>query len=206
METLYMKIEQSIELSKREVTIGDVAALECAEQEVVNRLKAEKLFCMEEKNYSRKVVSALFVIQRIHRVYPMLEICNLGETDFVVNYHSKKQSAILEKLKIAFVCGVSFFGSMFAMMTFNEDVSTRESFDKVYEWVLGTPAQGVTILDITYSVGISVGIILFFNHLGKKYITAEPSPVEVEMSGYEQQINDTLIKQAGRNGREADVD
>jgi stage V sporulation protein AA len=95
---------------------------------------------------------------------------------------------------------------MFAMMTFNEDVSTRESFDKVYEWVMDKPAVGVTILEITYSIGVGVGIVIFFNHFGKKYITNEPSPVEVEMAGYEQQVNDALIKQVGRKGQEADVD
>ena len=152
------------------------------------------------------MVSVLYVIQRIHRIYPTLEICNLGESDFVVSYRPKKQSKVLEKLKIFFVCSVSFFGSMFAMMTFNEDVSTRESFGKVYEWVMGTPSTGNGILEFTYSIGVSVGIVIFFNHFGKKYITDEPSPVEIEMSGYEQQVNDALIKQVGRKGRELDVD
>ena len=206
MNQLYMKIEQSVQLSKRDVTIGDVATLECAEKGIVNRLKTEKLFFMEKEKNSRKVVSVLYVIQRIHRIYPTLEICNLGETDFVVSYRPKKQSKVLEKLKIFFVCSVSFFGSMFAMMTFNEDVSTRESFGKVYEWVMGTPSTGNGILEFTYSIGVSVGIVIFFNHFGKKYITDEPSPVEIEMSGYEQQVNDALIKQVGRKGRELDVD
>lgn len=206
MNQLYMKIEQSIQLSKRDVTIGDVATLECVEKGIVNRLKTEKLFFMEKEKNSRKVVSVLYVIQRIHRIYPTLEICNLGESDFVVSYRPKKQSKVLEKLKIFFVCSVSFFGSMFAMMTFNEDVSTRESFGKVYEWVMGTPSTGNGILEFTYSIGVSVGIVIFFNHFGKKYITDEPSPVEIEMSGYEQQVNDALIKQVGRKGRELDVD
>ena len=205
-KTLYLKIEQCIELSKSDVTIGDVAVLECTETTILNRLKAEKLFSMSGAKGSRRIVSVLFVIEKIHKVYPELLVENLGEADFVVSYHPKKQSKLLEKVKIAFVCLVSFFGSMFAMMTFNEDVSTRDSFEKVYTWVMGQEPSGVTILEITYSIGVSVGIIVFFNHFGKKYITNEPSPVEVEMAGYEQQINETLIKQVGRKGKEIDVD
>ena len=205
-KTLYLKIEQCIELTKRDVTIGDVAVLECAEKTILNRLKTEKLFSMSGTKGSRRIVSVLFVIEKIHEVYPELQVENLGEADFVVSYHPKKQSKLLEKLKIGFVCTISFFGSMFAMMTFNEDVSTRESFAKVYTWVMGQEPAGVSILEITYSIGVSVGIIVFFNHIGKKYITDEPSPVEVEMSGYEQQINQTLIKQMGRKGQEIDVD
>ena len=184
-KVLYLKVEQSVEVSKRDVTIKDVAKLECTETAILNRLNTEKLFTMESKKESRKIVSVLFLVEKIHEIYPELEVQNLGETDFVVNYHPEKQPKILETIKVFFVSAISFFGSMFAMMTFNEDVSTRESFDKLYTWVMGYEPSGITILEITYSIGVSVGILVFFNHIGKKYITNEPSPVEVEMAGYE---------------------
>ena len=205
-KVLYLKAEQSVEVSKRDVTIKDVAKLECTEQSMLNRLNIEKLFTMKSEKGSRKVVSVLFLVEKIHEIYPDLEVQNLGESDVVVSYHGKKQSKTLEILKISFVSAVSFFGSMFAMMTFNEDVSTRETFDKLYTWVMGSEPPGLSILEITYSIGVSVGIIVFFNHIGKKYITNEPSPVEVEMAGYEQQVNQTLIKQVSRKGKELDVD
>lgn len=205
-KTIYLKIEQCIEVGKSEVTISDVAKLEGSDQGVINRLKTEKLLKMEPGKKSRRIISVLYVIEKIHEIYPELEIINLGEADFVVSYHPEKQSSVLEKLKIAFVCVISFFGSMFSMMTFNEDVSTRDIFDKLYHWVLGQEPSGITILEITYSIGVSVGIIVFFNHIGKKYLTNEPSPVEVEMADYEKQINEALIKQVGRRGKEIDVD
>ena len=205
-KVLYLKAEQSVEVSKRDVTIKDVAKLECTEQSMLNRLNTEKLFTMNSEKGSRKVISVLFLIEKIHEIYPDLEVQNLGESDVVISYHGKKQSKTLEILKISFVSAVSFFGSMFAMMTFNEDVSTRETFDKLYTWVMGSEPPGISILEITYSIGVSVGIIVFFNHIGKKYITNEPSPVEVEMAGYEQQVNQTLIKQVSRKGKELDVD
>lgn len=205
-KVLYLKAEQSVEVSKRDVTIKDVAKLECTEQSMLNRLNTEKLFTMKREKGSRKVVSVLLLVEKIHEIYPDLEVQNLGESDVVVSYHGKKQSKSLEILKISFVSAVSFFGSMFAMMTFNEDVSTRETFDKLYTWVMASEPPGISILEITYSIGVSVGIIVFFNHIGKKYITNEPSPVEVEMAGYEQQVNQTLIKQVSRKGKELDVD
>lgn len=203
---LYIKIEQSIEVKKTDVTIADVAKLECSEESIVNRLKTEKLLKLKDKNRSRRIVSVMFVIEKIHDIYPELEVVNLGELDFIVSYHPKKQAAVLEKLKIAFVSITAFFGSMFSMMTFNEDVSTRDNFEKLYTWVMGKEPTGITILEITYSIGVSVGIIVFFNHLGKKYLTDEPSPVEVEMVDYEKQINQALINQVGRRGKEVDVD
>ena len=203
---LYMKIEQCNQVPFTSVTIGDVAALECTDQSIVNRLKCEKLLEVSSDASKRQVVSVLMVIKKIHEIYPKLEVQNLGENDFIVGLKPKKSSKIMNFFKIFLVCMILFFGSVFAMMTFNEDVSTLDSFHKVYTWVMGTPPEGPTILEVSYSLGISVGIIVFFNHVGKKYLTEDPSPVEVEMSGYDKQVYTTLIQHAGRKGKEKDVD
>lgn len=203
---LYLKIEQCIQVPHVSVTIGDVATLECADSSIVNRLKTEKFMRADENPQNRIVVSVMQVIQKIHKIYPDLEIQNLGESDFIVTLKPGEQAKALVFLKVFLVCVVSFFGSVFAMMTFNEDVSALDSFRKVYTWVMGTPPQGATILELSYSIGVSVGIIVFFNHFGKKRLTQEPSPVEVEMSGYDKQVYTTLIQQEGRKGMEKDVD
>ena len=70
---------------------------------------------------------------------------------------------------------------------------------------MGREKTGFTILELTYSIGVVIGILVFFNHFGKKRLTAEPSPVEVEMSGYDQQVYQTVIRQSGRKGIEKDV-
>ena len=205
-QILYMKIEQCIQVPETRVTIGDVASLECADLSVVHRLKNEKILEVSSDANKRQVVSVLFVIQKIHEIYPKLEVQNLGESDFIVGLKPQKQKRFSEFLKVFLVCMISFFGSVFAMMTFNEDVSSLDSFRKVYTWVMGTAPEGATVLELSYSIGVSVGIIIFFNHFGKKYLTKEPSPVEVEMSGYDQQVYTTLIQHAGRKGNEKDVD
>lgn len=202
---LYLKIEQCIQVPETSVKIGDVAKLECTDSTVVNRLKTERLMSVDSNPNNRSVVSVLAVIQKIHEIYPELEVQNVGENDFIVGLQPKKPPKVLEAVKIFCVCLISFFGSVFAMMTFNEDVSALDSFRKVYTWVMGTAPQGSTILELSYSLGVSVGIIVFFNHFGKKRLTQEPSPVEVEMSGYDKQVYTTVIQHAGRRGQEKDV-
>ena len=203
---LYLKIEQCIQVPQVTVRLGDIAAMECADVKVVNRLKTEKLLEADADPNRRTVVSVLLVIQKIHEIYPELEIQNLGEKDFIISVKPKPQAKTAEFLKVLLVCIVSFFGSVFAMMTFNEDVSALDSFRKVYTWVMGVPPAGATILELSYSIGVSAGIIIFFNHFGRKKLTEEPSPVEVEMSGYDKQVYTTLIQQEGRKGLEKDVD
>lgn len=203
---LYLKIEQCILVPFTSVKIGDVAVMECTESAIINRLKTEKLMEVDQNPNNRKVVSVMYVIQKIHTIYPELEVQNLGESDFIVSLKPGKQPKLMVFAKVLFVCVVSFFGSVFAMMTFNEDVSALDSFRKVYTWVMGTAPEGATILEFSYSVGVSVGIIGFFNQIGKKKLTQEPSPVEVEMSGYDKQVYATLIQHEGRKGLEKDVD
>ena len=203
--TLYLKVEQCIQVPNTRVTIGDVAKLECTDASVVNRLKTEKLFQISSDPKQKQVVSILFLLKKIHEIYPDLEVQNLGESDFILSVKPPKQSKAIECIKVILVCMVSFFGAVFAMMTFNEDVSTLDSFRKVYQWVMGTPAKGTTILEYAYSVGVGTGILVYFNQFGKRKMTKEPSPVEVEMSGYDKEVYTTLIKQEGRKGNEVDV-
>ena len=85
-------------------------------------------------------------------------------------------------------------------MAFNNDVSTVKLFDQFYTLLTGQAPDGFTVLELTYSVGLSVGIIAFFNHIGGRRLSKEPTPIEVEMRLYEDDVNTTLIKTADRNG------
>ena len=61
-------------------------------------------------------------------------------------------------------------------------------------------------LEICYSIGIALGILIFFNHFGKKRFSVDPTPMEVEMRLYENDIQTTLIENYSRQGKEVNVD
>ena len=71
---------------------------------------------------------------------------------------------------------------------------------------MGNKPDGFTILELTYSLGLAVGILIFFNHFGKKKLTVDPTPMEVEMRLYENDIQTTLIETYSRKERELHVD
>ena len=99
----------------------------------------------------------------------------------------------------------AFFGAAFAIMTFNNDANVTDVFAKFYEMIIGTRADGPTILEASYSVGLALGILLFFNHFASWKITVDPTPIEVEMRLYEENLNKTLIKNGGRKESGVDV-
>ena len=55
------------------------------------------------------------------------------------------------------------------------------------------------------AIGLAIGIIVFFNHVGKRRITKDPTPIEVEMREYESLVNTALIETADREGDMFDV-
>ena len=70
---------------------------------------------------------------------------------------------------------------------------------------MGQPSNGYTLLEVSYSIGLAVGIIVFFNHIGGRRITKDPTPIEVAMKTYEDDVNTTLIETWNREGKSIDV-
>ncbi|MFG6332803.1 MAG: stage V sporulation protein AA [Lachnospiraceae bacterium] len=206
-EILYIKIDQNIEVDHIDVRLGDVAKLECTNASVKNRLKTLKLLKIQAEKSSRYIFSILKVVELIHEIYPDLEIQNLGETDFIIDYESSEYARDRWSfVKVALVCVTIFIGSAFSIMTFNNDVGVSQVFDQVYLLLTGQQSDGFTILEVTYSVGIAVGIIIFYNHFGGKRITKDPTPMEVQIRQYEDDVNTTLIEGCNRKETSIDVD
>lgn len=205
-DTVYIKGDRDVEVTKREVTLGDIVALECSNKTIIPKLKVLKILKIPEEGKHRYVISILKIIACIHEQYPGLDIQNMGETDVIVTYEDQKTSgAAIHIIKAVFVAMLTFAGSAFAIMTFNNDASVSDLFGQMYEFVTGSQSDGFTIMEVGYSVGITIGILVFFNHFGKKRFTVDPTPLEVQMRVYENDIQTTLVENASRKGAEMDV-
>ena len=130
----------------------------------------------------------------------------MGEQDIIITYEEQKTPGIfMNILKTAIVMLLTFCGAAFSIMAFNNDVSVTTLFSQIYEYVTGTGSDGFTILEVSYSVGVTVGILVFFNHFGKRRFTVDPTPMEVQMRLYENDIQTTLVDDASRREQELDV-
>lgn len=208
-DTIYIKADRNVEVSKPEVTLGDVLQIECANQNMASRIKTLKLLHfhhVNQKEQNRTAVSILRVIQCIHEVYPNAEVQSVGEPDFIVTLEEHKTAGrALHWVKTLLVVIITFCGAAFSIMAFNNDVDVSRLFGQLYKLVTGVESDGFTILELTYCVGLIIGILIFFNHFGKKKFTVDPTPLEVEMRLYENDIQTTLIENYSRKGREQDV-
>ena len=207
-DTLYIKGDRDVELTKTEVTVGDILSLECSNKTVIPKIKSIKLvkFSEQGKKQQRVVISVLKIIACIHEQYPNLDIQNLGETDIILTYENQNTPGnVVHLLKTAVVVVLVFCGSAFSIMAFHNDVSITKLFSQIYLALTGVESDGYTILEVSYSIGIIIGILGFFNHFGKKRFTVDPTPLEVQMRLYENDIQTTLVEDASRRKEELDV-
>ncbi|MBA4699076.1 MAG: stage V sporulation protein AA [Ruminococcus sp.] len=205
-DTVYLKGDRNVEVQKMDVTLGDIVSMECSNKDLIPKLKTLKILKIPNQGKQRFVISILKIIACIHEKYPGLEIQNMGEQDIIITYEEQKTPPMfMHVVKTACVALITFCGAAFSIMAFNNDVSTSKLFSQIYEYVTGSASDGFTILEVTYSIGITIGILVFFNHFGKKRFTVDPTPMEVQMRLYENDIQTTLIEDASRREQELDV-
>lgn len=205
-EILYIKGDKNVEVKKLDVTLGDILSMECSNQNITNKVKSLRLLRVPEKGQHRFVVSILKIIECIHKEYPNLDIQNEGEIDLIITYEKpQKPNMFFHWVKVIVIAGITFLGAAFSIMSFNNDVGITKMFGQVYELLMGHSSDGFTILELTYCIGLIVGILVFFNHFGKKRFSVDPTPMEVEMRLYENDIQSTLIEAYSRKEKELDV-
>ena len=203
---LYLKAEQNAEVMEAQVGVKDIASVYCLDKNICARAKSLRIHQFHEKEQKRQVVSILKVIELIEKECPGTSVQSVGENATVIELvNVDKHKGLIQWLKTAFVAAISFFGTGFTIMAFHNDISINKIFSKIYEIVMGYPSDGYSILEVSYSVGLAVGIILFFNHVGGRRLTKDPTPIEVEMRTYETDVNKALIETADREGKSIDV-
>lgn len=206
-ETLYLKLERNVEVQKPDVQLKDLGKLYCRDEKLLNRIRVTKLFYFKPEDGGRRVVCVMKLIEMLQKEYENLEVESIGEAETVIELvRTNRYKGPWQTVKICFVSCICFFGAAFTIMAFHNDVSIIKTFQRVYEMITGQLSDGVTILEVSYSIGLALGIILFFNHIGGRRITRDPTPIEVEMRIYEKEVNDALVETADREGKMMDVD
>lgn len=206
--TVFLKFDQCVLVKQKKVVLSDVASVYGTEPAVRQKIGALELYRFPKEQKEKKIFSVMKVIEIIGEAYPEIEVNPVGEPDFIVEYKPEKQKKFakpLEWCKTGFVALSVFFGSAFTIVTFNKDASVEEIFPMIYRLTEGAERKGPGELEIAYSIGLPLGIILFFNHFLRKKIDSDPTPLQVQMRQYEKDVNSTIIENASREGKIEDV-
>ncbi len=200
--TLYIKCNSHVRINQSKVTVKDLAETFCTDTSLKNKVDSLTVVKLKEPG-DRKVLSVLFMMEQIEKELPGTCVENIGETDIIVDWAKQEQG---EVLKIVAVSLIAFFGTAFTIMAFHNDIDIRSVFEDIYMLTSGEAPEGVGAIEISYCLGLFVGITVFFNHLGKKKLSKDPTPIAVAMHNYETDVNRAVVENADRRNLEKQVE
>ncbi len=205
-ETVYLSFSKNIEVHTRRVSIGQAASVWCSDSHIAAKIKAMTLVNVPDVKSRRYVFSVMKVVELILKEFDNVEINNVGEPEFVISYKQDKESPMLLRIiKVAFVSAIVFCGGAFAIIAYGNDVDINSVLSAICNFATGDE-KWLFALQIAYCVGLGAGIIIFYNHLGRRRYEKDPTPLEVEMRLYEDDVNTAIINESSREGKEEDVD
>lgn len=205
-QTIYIKAPQCIEVTQPDVTFKDFLTIYSTDEALKQEILSMPFHSFKSNQKGQLVISILKIIEMITKRFPEAEIENLGEGDFILCYEPPdKHKKIKEFIFTLFICMTAFFGGGYAIMAYNTDVGAKELFTYLSMLFVGNAKNGVICIAIAYSIGLTIGMLLFFNHFGKKKLTSDPTPLEIQMRLYEKDISTTIIKDVSRRGESVDT-
>ena len=204
---IYIKPKKKTNISAvSEITVNDVADI-VATTDVAEKVKGMKLLDINNSGGEKKknyLVSVTDIIKVIKKTYPNATVNNVGEMDTLVQYktHKSRDNPWLKWLKVAAVALVLAVGSSTAIMSFHTDGQIPKIFERYYSLFYGAEKSNPQIINIPYSVGLAVGILVFYNHFLGKKITDDPTPIDVEIEQYDKQVTEAVVDMLSRQNEE----
>lgn len=206
-DSLYLWVKQSESISTPAVYINTVARVYCSDKNMQDKVKSIPVYHFSQNENAGITISVLYIVSLIQTHYPDLEIELLGETSCIVYYNClTPRGRLLKLLYFLLVALIAFFGAAFSIMAYNTDAGVPDILLSLHEVFLGESATDTSVDMISYSFGLLFGMLVFFNHgiLGKK--NKEPTPLQVQMREYEQEVNMASMMDDARKGKMRDVD
>jgi stage V sporulation protein AA len=189
--SVYIKMRHRVQVRPKEkITVGDVAVVFTSKEEK-EKIESLVIYKVNEKDQNIIIIDVMRIIQAISREMENMEIQQVGPTQTIVEVVFERKRASLPFFIVVWL--LLFIGAALAIMNFHEDVSMRAVHQRLFFILTGEQDETPLLLQVPYSIGLGLGMILFFNHVFKKRINEEPSPLEVEMFNYQQDLDRYVI-------------
>lgn len=152
------------------------------------------------------VVPAFDLVRAIKEHCGEADIHLMGRTDTIITVGDRSDGQRrANPLIVAASAVLVFIGSAMAIMNFHADVAMPIVHQQVYRLLTGRTVVHPLILQVPYSLGIGIGVALFFNHVPRTR-QRDPSPLEIETHLYQESVNSTLIAAVEQRERQREND
>lgn len=194
MSEIYLVPKEKVNFprDKNEIYLGDIYSIYPKEI----KKTTENIILKKYKNIDidYDVIHVGEVIQSIKDVYPHININLLVVDDIIISFESLRKDKT-KYIRVAIVTIIVLMGSIMAIMNFHADVNMVDSQNNIVEVLTGNSNKYLLYFQIFYSIGIGVGVSLFFNRIIPNYSKQEPSPLDLKVKSLTLEIESQLKKQ-----------
>ncbi|PLT45590.1 stage V sporulation protein AA [Paenibacillus sp. FSL W8-1187] len=189
---VYLRLKKRISIPPEgTVRLGSVVRL-LADEPLAGELKRIPLYTHRPEDGNRVVIDVLQIVKALRETAPDAVIETFGDPQVLILVETPSTRSP----RFAVLAGawlLLFFGAGLAIMNFHTDVSMKEVHQRIAFLLTGKETLHPLWFQIPYSVGVGLGMVLFFNHLFRKRLNEEPNPLELEMYNYQENINAYVI-------------
>ncbi|HLS08580.1 stage V sporulation protein AA [Lentibacillus sp.] len=189
-EIVYLRMKKKVETTYlKKVNLKDIAYISTTSP-LKKELEKTPIYRMTKKDRNVVIVDSFLVIDHLNTHYHNLEFQLVGPTHTMIRIQKYKKSPNVFMAAIVWL--LLFIGAAMTIVNFHYDVSMQEVQQKLHYLLTGEQNQYPLWIQIPYSFGLGIGMLLFFNHWFRKRINEEPSPLEVEIFNYQQDMDQYL--------------
>ena len=195
-KSVYIQLKDGFEANcGQKMYVKDLATI-LVESDLKKSIEDIEVVESNENESLHMVVTIFMIIEKITQRYPTAKVFPIGNTEILINIIKKGENdnKIWLFFRLFIVSLVLFVGAGLALMNFHADVNMNEVHAKIYKMITGMDEKRPLILQIPYSLGIGLGMAMFFNHIIPRKFGNEPSPMEVEMSSYRKKMDGFIKK------------
>lgn len=189
--TIYIRMRNHVQARLHQFVYLDELAQIIAPEAILPSLKRLVIHEVTEKDKNIIVIDVMRVIRQITSTVKNADVQTIGPAQTIIEVILEKKGVSLPFFLLIWF--LLFFGSAMAIMNFHDDVSMKNVQEKISTMITGKKESKPLLFQIPYSIGLGLGMILFFNHVFKKRINEEPSPLEVEMFNYQQDLDNYMV-------------
>lgn len=199
---IYFQFKTNIQKDSTEsIYLKDIIELYCNEdiRDFIENIKVPST--LSEGN--SMVVYAIQVIQLINQHIDGVRVHHLGEGKALIEPRlstGAKRPAFLTGVMVFLSVMIVFFGAALAVMYFHSDVDMNEAHQNIYQFFTGKSEDRPLIVSIPYSIGIGLGIALFFDVFSVRKRNKMPSPLELELYRYEKDVYSYIRDEEEKEG------
>lgn len=202
---IYLLVKSKVAVEKNyKIVVDDLADVYCNDTLLKEKIKNSNIYkTNDEEDWIS--ISCIYVIEKLLDKDPNLDIEVIGNSEVLIEIKTQvKPNHLLRFLKVSAIFILLFFGAGMTIMNFHTDVDMDKSMELMYFALTGKEDANPLALTISYSIGIGVGVILFFNRIISKNIRRkkEPGPMELELFSYDREMEDYILNDINKSNKE----